>query len=115
MAFPRSAVGAGDRCLARPWRAQRDDRGGNRGASRALRVWCAAVCCRSVRSFTWKAARCIGAGNLRIITHHIVPNVLSPVLVLMSMSYGVGAAEFRGAEFLGVGRDASGARVGARC
>lgn len=50
-----------------------------------------------------EAARSIGAGRRRVITRHLVPNALSPILV--AVSFGVPAAIFAeaGLSFLGIG------------
>ncbi len=50
-----------------------------------------------------EAARCLGCGDLRLIVRHVLPNSLTPVLVLASL--GVASAILVGAalSFLGVG------------
>jgi peptide/nickel transport system permease protein len=50
-----------------------------------------------------EAARCVGAGDWRIILRHILPNAMSPVLVLASMSYGWALLSAAGLSFLGLG------------
>lgn len=52
-----------------------------------------------------EAARCVGAGSGRIIWRHILPNVLSPVLVMASMSYGWALLSAASLSFLGLGAE----------
>lgn len=49
------------------------------------------------------SARAMGAGRLRIILSHIVPNTLPPVLVLASLGMGVAILSEAGLSFLGLG------------
>lgn len=50
-----------------------------------------------------EAARALGASNLRIMTRHIVPNSLAPVLVYATISVGVAIVAEATLSFLGVG------------
>lgn len=49
------------------------------------------------------SARVMGAGRLRIILSHVVPNTLPPVLVLASLGMGVAILSEAGLSFLGLG------------
>jgi peptide/nickel transport system permease protein len=50
-----------------------------------------------------EAARSIGAGSLRIILRHIVPNALSPLTVALSVTAGFVMLSEAGLSFLGLG------------
>ncbi len=50
-----------------------------------------------------QAARALGASNMRIITRHILPNSLAPVLVYATISIGAVIAAEAALSFLGVG------------
>ncbi len=49
------------------------------------------------------AARCTGAGNVRIMTRHLLPNVLGPVVVLGSLDLGNVVLGLSGLSFVGLG------------
>jgi peptide/nickel transport system permease protein len=49
------------------------------------------------------AARAIGAGQFRIMTFHILPNVLGPIIVLASVLFGYAILVEAGLSFLGLG------------
>lgn len=49
------------------------------------------------------AARSVGAGDSRIISRHIVPNAIFPVLVVASLDIGTIVLSFAALSFLGVG------------
>ena len=49
------------------------------------------------------AARTIGASNMRILTKHLMPNAVFPVLVLASMDIGAYVLTFAALSFLGLG------------
>ncbi len=49
------------------------------------------------------AAQSMGAGTTRILRHHIMPNVISPLLILASMDIPVVIAIEAGMSFLGLG------------
>jgi peptide/nickel transport system permease protein len=49
------------------------------------------------------AARTIGAGNLRILFRHLLPNAVFPVLVIASMNIGTYVLTFAFLSFLGLG------------
>ncbi|MEN8113538.1 MAG: ABC transporter permease [Actinomycetota bacterium] len=49
------------------------------------------------------AARAMGAGNFRVITRHILPNSLAPVIVYAAITVGVVIAAEAALSFLGVG------------
>ncbi len=50
-----------------------------------------------------EAANTIGAGNMRIIFRHILPNTLTPIMVKMSMDMGFAILTAAGLSFIGVG------------
>ncbi len=50
-----------------------------------------------------EAARATGASDVRIMTRHIVPNVVSPVIVLASLDIGTAILASAGLSFLGLG------------
>jgi peptide/nickel transport system permease protein len=50
-----------------------------------------------------EAARCLGAGHLRIMLHHIVPNVLTPMVVLASLSVATAILSAASLSFVGLG------------
>jgi len=49
------------------------------------------------------AARAIGAGNMRILFRHLLPNAIFPVLVIASMNIGAYVLNFAALSFLGLG------------
>jgi peptide/nickel transport system permease protein len=49
------------------------------------------------------AGRALGAGNLRIMFRHILPNCISPIIVVMSMMLGTTILAEAGLSFLGIG------------
>lgn len=58
----------------------------------------------SVRSLEFvDAARALGLGNLRIIGRHIIPNVLAPVIVQISLSLSLAILSESALSFLGLG------------
>lgn len=50
-----------------------------------------------------EAARVVGATNLRIIVRHVLPNVLSPLIVQATLSVGFAILSTAGLSFLGLG------------
>jgi peptide/nickel transport system permease protein len=50
-----------------------------------------------------EAGRALGAGNLRIIIRHVLPNALAPTLVLTSLSMATALLTEAGLSFLGLG------------
>lgn len=50
-----------------------------------------------------EAARCIGAGNVRIILRHILPNCLAPIIVQATMNIAVAILSAAGLSFIGLG------------
>ena len=50
-----------------------------------------------------EAASAIGAGQARILLRHIIPNVISPVIVLVSLEMGTLILAIAGLNFLGLG------------
>ena len=50
-----------------------------------------------------EAARSIGAGNSRIVTRHILPNAIAPVLVYAFTSIGVVVVAMASLSYLGIG------------
>lgn len=51
------------------------------------------------------AARCLGASDLRILVREILPNCLSPVMVLFTMGIATGILDAAGLSFLGLGAE----------
>lgn len=49
------------------------------------------------------AARCLGASDGRLIVHHVLPNVLPPVVVLATLEMGGLILAISGLSFLGLG------------
>jgi peptide/nickel transport system permease protein len=49
------------------------------------------------------AARCVGCGDARIMRRYIVPNLLSPIMVMMSLNIGGVIAVEASLSFLGLG------------
>lgn len=50
-----------------------------------------------------ESARAIGCGKLRIATCHILPNIISPVIVLATLNIGTIIISIAGLSFLGLG------------
>ncbi len=50
-----------------------------------------------------EAARAIGASNLRIVVRHILPNLLAPVMILISIAIGAAIVAEAGLSFIGAG------------
>lgn len=50
-----------------------------------------------------ESARAIGCGKLRIATRHILPNIISPVIVLATLNMGTIIISIAGLSFLGLG------------
>jgi len=50
-----------------------------------------------------EAARALGAGDLRILWNHILPNVLSPVIILATLGMGAAVVAESALSFLGMG------------
>jgi peptide/nickel transport system permease protein len=58
----------------------------------------------AVKEFEYAlAARTIGAGNMRILFRHLLPNAVFPVLVIASMNIGSYVLTFAALSFLGLG------------
>jgi peptide/nickel transport system permease protein len=49
------------------------------------------------------AARCLGAGSWRIMARHILPNILSPIIVQMTFAFGTVILVEASLSFLGLG------------
>lgn len=49
------------------------------------------------------AARALGSGNLRIVGRHIIPNVLAPVIIQVSLSLSLAILSESALSFLGLG------------
>jgi peptide/nickel transport system permease protein len=58
------------------------------------------------------AARLIGMGRIRILWRHVLPNVLSPVLVIATLSIGLAILTEATLSFLGLGVPASSPSLG---
>ncbi len=52
-----------------------------------------------------QAARALGAGPLRILARHVLPNMIHPVLVLASLDMGAIVLSAAGLSFLGLGSE----------
>ena len=52
-----------------------------------------------------EAARAVGAGNLRIITHHVLPNSLPPLLVQTTLAMGYAIIAEATLSYLGLGAE----------
>ncbi|GBD19309.1 Glutathione transport system permease protein GsiD [bacterium HR27] len=50
-----------------------------------------------------EAARALGAGHLRILFRHVLPNCWSPIVALASVNFGVAILAEAGLSFLGLG------------
>jgi peptide/nickel transport system permease protein len=50
-----------------------------------------------------EAGRALGFGNLRIITRHILPNVMAPVIVITAANFASAILIEAGLSFLGIG------------
>jgi peptide/nickel transport system permease protein len=50
-----------------------------------------------------ESARAIGCGNLRIAVRHILPNIISPIIVLATLNMGTIIISIAGLSFLGLG------------
>jgi peptide/nickel transport system permease protein len=58
----------------------------------------------SIKEFEYAlAARAIGAGDLRILFRHLLPNAVFPILVISSMNIGSYVLTFAALSFLGLG------------
>ncbi|HSK58649.1 MAG TPA: ABC transporter permease [Actinomycetospora sp.] len=68
----------------------------------ALRIMRAAALEASQQDYV-TAARALGAGPLRIVGRHILPNTLAPVLVFATIQFGVFIGAEAALSFLGVG------------
>lgn len=77
----------------------------------AVAIFFVPVYARVVRSVTLSvkeqvyilAAVSLGAGYLRIITRHILPNILAPIIVLLSLNLGLAIVSAAGLNFIGLG------------
>ena len=58
------------------------------------------------------ASRAFGATSWRILTREILPSLISPVIVLSSLSLGTAILEVAGLSFLGIGGDLTAAEWG---
>jgi oligopeptide transport system permease protein len=67
-----------------------------------LRIMRAAVLTAKNQDFV-TAARALGAGPVRIMLRHILPNAIAPVIVVTTLNLGVFIAVEAGLTFLGVG------------
>jgi peptide/nickel transport system permease protein len=52
-----------------------------------------------------EAARAVGASDIRVITHHIVPNTIYPILIMASLDIGSIVLLAAALSFLGIGAD----------
>jgi len=59
------------------------------------------------------AGKAMGAGNLRIMLRHVLPNCFPPLIVLITMMMGLAILSEAGLSYLGVGIKPPGAAWGA--
>ncbi len=86
---------------------------GNLVLALSLTIW--VVYCRVVRAEVLSirerdyvlAARATGAGDLRIILRHILPNILAPILIISSLQMGTVIIAEASLNFLGIGVQSS--------
>lgn len=96
--------------LARRLTANRDDPGivpvvlvlGLLGWTQAARVLRASVISAKQQDYV-AAARMLGAGNFRIMRRHILPNAITPLIVVLTLAMGGFIAAEATLSFLGVG------------
>jgi peptide/nickel transport system permease protein len=50
-----------------------------------------------------EAAGAVGAGSVRVLARHVLPNVLSPIIVMATLTVGFTIVETAGLSFLGLG------------
>ncbi len=50
-----------------------------------------------------EAARAVGAGSLRMLARHVLPNIVSPIIVMATLTVGFMIVETAGLSFLGLG------------
>ena len=50
-----------------------------------------------------EAARALGSSNIRIIVSHILPNIMSPLIILATLNFGSAVLTTSGMGFLGIG------------
>ncbi len=50
-----------------------------------------------------EAARAVGAGSVRLLARHVLPNILSPIIVMATLTVGFMIVETAGLSFLGLG------------
>ena len=50
-----------------------------------------------------QAAICLGASDWRIISKHVLPNILAPIIVITTLSIGYNVLSEAGLTFLGFG------------
>ena len=50
-----------------------------------------------------EAARALGAGPIRVLGRHVLPNILSPIIVVATLTVGFAIVETAGLSFLGLG------------
>ncbi len=60
-----------------------------------------------------QAGRALGAGHLRLLGRHILPNTLGPLIVLTTLSIGTAILSAAGLSFLGLGAEPGTAEWGA--
>jgi peptide/nickel transport system permease protein len=58
----------------------------------------------TIREETYiEASRSVGVGSLRMVRRHVLPNVASPLIVQVALSFGYGLLAEAGLSFLGLG------------
>jgi peptide/nickel transport system permease protein len=72
------------------------------GWATAVRVVRSTVLAVSRQPFV-EAARCYGAGDLRIMLQHVLPNVTAPIIIIFSIGIGAYILAEAGLSFLGLG------------
>ena len=86
-----------------PGHRQRDDRAVARVVARLRPARRRARRCRCAREPYVEAARAIGAGRLRIVFVHLLPNCVSPIVVKASMDMGTAILAAASLGFIGLG------------
>jgi peptide/nickel transport system permease protein len=59
-----------------------------------------------------EAARCVGDSDLRIVFRHLLPNCVTPLVVLVTLNFGYAILEIAALSFLGLGIKPPGAEWG---
>src|SRR5690606_39366525 len=72
--------------------------------TRFSRDWSSDVCSSDLKQMQYvTAARALGYKDFRIITKHILPNVMAPVIVISAANFASAILIESGLSFLGIG------------